>query len=159
MFEMVEDFRARLQALGKRQIVAGPQPEEAIAEIERLLNASLPPTYREFLKTYGAGFGVTGIWRGNPSSVNPGSLWGDTQRIRQQYKLSEQLIPVYFLPLGGACCLDLFRRDERGESPVVQVSVRPGSEVVQVEPHSATFGDFLIWHLEHLLAAYEGVCN
>jgi hypothetical protein len=118
----VEELIARLQHDGRPVWLAGPQPEDAIVELETVLGMPLPPTYRSFVARFG-GFSllnsiVSGIIGGNPLASGIGRLYWDTQRFRRDYRMPDHLFVIQ--PNEDApYCLDAQKRRPDGEMPVV----------------------------------------
>ena len=52
--DLIERVRRRLADIERRCVVAGPAAEDAVAAAEERLGTSFPPSYREFLRRYGA---------------------------------------------------------------------------------------------------------
>lgn len=103
---------------------AGPQSEARVATLERSVGAALPPSYRAFLRRYGAGgiralTGISGIYD-EPLSMELGTAHGDTARARTDHAMPNHLIVIergdeHFPPM----CLDTARPGPDGEYPVV----------------------------------------
>ena len=125
MSTRIEQLIAELEALGEVFEWAGPQSEASIAELERALGVTLPPSYRAFLRRYGAGGlraheGISGIYDNAPLTPNLGTTYGDTIRDRTDRGLPSHLIVIergdeHFPPM----CLDTSRPGPDGEYPVV----------------------------------------
>jgi len=92
--------------------------EENIQKLEEGLNTTLPKSYKEFLKTYGAGGvvdeDISGIVENNPLSLEGGSCYGDTLRVREDFNLPNHLIAIYYHDDEVCWCLDTkaFKEDE-----------------------------------------------
>ncbi|MBP6846806.1 MAG: SMI1/KNR4 family protein, partial [Kofleriaceae bacterium] len=52
--DLIERVRRRLADIERRCVIAGPAAEDAVAAAEERLGTSFPPSYREFLRRYGA---------------------------------------------------------------------------------------------------------
>jgi hypothetical protein len=102
----------------------GPQSERAISATEALLAATLPPSYRHFVRTLGAGsFGAEEILGvASESSVGQGYL--DVARVnlanRNRFGFPRNLLIVSELGNGDMFCLDLASRCGDSECPVVR---------------------------------------
>jgi hypothetical protein len=148
-----EKLIASLQAQGRQVWLAGPQTEETIAELERVLAVRLPPSYRAFLTQFGAvtvqGASVSGILGGQPLGQGPGGLYADTLRLRAENGLPDHLLviqPDDRFPY----CLDISRSSLEGEYPVVCYQF----EAQRVEHLADTFAEWLVEWL--LRPAVEG---
>lgn len=116
--------------------LAGPISEDHIAAAEEELGVVFPPSYRTFLRHFGAGnvhfMEIYGI---------PGDrLWGDVVMMTQ---LASPALPNHYVKLsedfgGCAYCLDTSRPTENGECPVVTVAEGMKDRVV-----ANSFLDFL----------------
>src|SRR5262245_37088723 len=96
--EDVDALIARLREDGQRVWIAGPQPEQAIVELEQALGVSLPPSYREFVARFG-GFSfpnspVSGIIGEQPLATGTGRLFWDTQRFRREFDMPNHLLVI-----------------------------------------------------------------
>jgi antitoxin YobK len=122
----------------------GPASQSSIDKIEELLGLKLPVSLRNFLSEYGGG-GVVGqeiggIGADNPLLTHKGTLLGDSQRCRKDYRLPEHLVVVYFTDDGVCWCVDTSKQDKNGESPVVSYSIFTHKVDAEIAP---TFADFL----------------
>lgn len=89
----------------------GPTNEALIDKAENYLSVNFPPTYRAFLKEFGAGglgsFEIYGVVTDDfVNSGIPDVVW-ITAKGRKEWKLPEHLIPIYDLGDGELFCLDL----------------------------------------------------
>lgn len=125
MTQRIEQLIAEIESLGEVFTWHGPQSEASVAELERILDVKLPPSYRAFLLRYGGGgiqayTGISGIWANEPMRTDGGTAYGDTLRMREERGLPLHLIVIergdeHFPPM----CLDTSRREPDGEYPVV----------------------------------------
>jgi hypothetical protein len=85
----VDDLIVQVRDRGHDLWLAGPQPAEAIASLERALAVALPPSYRDFLARFGGAAiydsTVSGIIDGQPLQKATGWLYGDTLRFREEW--------------------------------------------------------------------------
>lgn len=145
----------RIEARGEEIDFAGPASEENIQQLEKALNLSVSPTYREFLGRFGAALfvdrEVNGIYDGDPYLELSGSAYSVTQRYRREYDLPENLLVVQAFgetPL----CLDTNAEVDNGEFPVVCYEVESGSAAKIAE----SFRDFFVyWYLELIVDDLE----
>lgn len=145
----------RIEARGEEIDFAGPASEEVIQELEKALQVSVSPTYRDFLTRFGAALFVdreiTGIYDGDPYLDQSGSVYSVTQHYRKEHELPDNLVVVQAFgetPL----CLDTTVKCENGEFPVVCYEVESGSATKIAE----SFRDFFVyWYLELIVDDLE----
>lgn len=122
--DLIERVRRRLSDIERRCVVAGPVAEDAVAAAEAELGAPFPPSYRDFVRRYGAlGIPTDLAVVHDFCGVAPdpaADVVRTTLDARTEYQLSEQLIVVG----KGAnaaewFCLDTGRCDDGGECPVL----------------------------------------
>ena len=124
--ELVEHVRRRLAQNESTCEIVGPAPEAAIAAAEEALGCTFPPSYRQFLKTFG-GIHIPphlGIVHDFVGVKPPGSQDEDvvrrTLRAREERKLADHLVVV---GMGAQYqewfCLDVSRQSSTGECPIV----------------------------------------
>jgi hypothetical protein len=134
--ELVERVR---RSLGRREHdnpcrITGPAPDSAIAAAEEALGVTFPPSYREFLKTFGGialpthlgivhdFVGVTSI---DANVEKPDDVVGRTLRAREERRLAGHLVVVGM----GAdfqewFCLDASKPRANGEYPILLFDAR-----------------------------------
>lgn len=102
---------------------SGPKPHSLIAKAEEALGVSLPPTYRAFLSRYGCGdieglefYGVVDDDFEN-SSV-PDAIWLTLDE--RKTGTPDALVIVAATGDGGFYAIDLDKKSDDGESPVVE---------------------------------------
>ena len=127
--------------------LAGPASEEMIKAAEDELGVDFPPSYRDFLGSYGAalctGFEIGGLFLCRDDNEPP--LWTDVvTTTRQKRRISHGLIPNEYIPIsddGGdyTFYLDTTHRRVDGECPVIVLG--PGVDDVVV---AEDFFDFVI---------------
>jgi hypothetical protein len=139
---------ARLIAACKRKDlevwIAGGASEEQVSVLEGALGVSLPPSYFDFLTSYGAlGVGdsfVSGIINNDALDRTGGSVLGDTLEFREFDNF-----PPGFVVVGkhedGAYCLDANRQTANREYPVVNFEFASIQHGLPVAP---SFGVWLI---------------
>jgi SMI1-KNR4 cell-wall len=128
--ELVERVRRRLKEHENRCEIAGPAPEAAISAAEAALGCTFPPSYREFLRTFGGiaippHLGIVhdfvGVGRGPADS----DVVHRTLRARAERRLGDHLVVV---GLGAQhqewFCLDVSKPSSAGEYPVVMFDAR-----------------------------------
>jgi hypothetical protein len=120
----------------------GPQPESTLREAERLLSRTLPPGYRHFLATVGAG-GVAGLeiygvlGSDFETAGVPDAVWLNL-KLRAECQLRPSVLIIASTGFGPYYALD-FSADER-EPPVVVVD----SSGKVLDADSRDFGSFLM---------------
>jgi hypothetical protein len=115
---------------------SGPVSEEEVAAAERELGVMFPPSYRAFLRQYGAGMVKSYELFGLPRH----RLWGDVVMMNQ---LTPTLLPSCFLKIvgdNGHCSyyLDTSQIDSQGECPVMSFQGGADGRIV-----AENFLDFL----------------
>jgi len=127
----------------------GPQNEAKINVLASALGAELPPSFREFLRTYGGGGivgeWISGIYRGQPLLKNEGSVLGDTLRWRERSHLPTELVVVYTQDDEICWCLDTTSKSKNGENPVVSFDFSTPHRTVKI---ADSFQDFFKDYLE-----------
>jgi hypothetical protein len=128
--ELVERVRQRLDHQENPVRIAGPAAESDIDAAEQALDCQFPPSYRQFLRTWGGialptHLGIVHDFIG----VKPGDSDADvvqrTLRARAERKLPEHLVVV---GMGAQSqewfCLDASRPLPNGEYPVLLFDAR-----------------------------------
>ncbi len=122
MSTQVDNLIAQVKARGHTIWISGPATPDAVRKIEEVIGNRLPPSYVLFLLAYGAmsiyDQTISGVTDGDIIDDGGGTVLGDTKTFQQRAGL-----PAGFIPVGlhedGAYCLDLNRRRQDGECPVV----------------------------------------
>jgi SMI1-KNR4 cell-wall len=135
----------QIRANGDEVWVAGPQPEAAIDELETVLRIAMPPSYREFLETYGGmkifDTCISGIIDGKALGLETGWLYGDTLRCRADNNLPHHLLVIQ-ADEDAPYCLVTNRPKSGGEFPLVSYDLETGD----VERLADSFGTwFMKW--------------
>jgi len=137
---------------------AGPQPESRVANAERALGSTFPPTYREFLLQFGCGsiageefYGVNTDDFEN-SSV-PDAVWA-TLKNRKEGSIREEFIIVASTGDGAYHVIDTSRQHSDGESPVLEWW--PGYSVSEGNGRlvAADFGEFLLQKIQPAIESF-----
>ncbi len=132
--ELVERVRRRLGEHESPCRITGPAADSAISAAEEALGVEFPPSYRQFLKTFGGIALPThlGIVHDFVGISDNGSIAGDavdvvgrTMRAREEHKLAGHLVIV---GMGAEFqewfCLDLSKPRANGEYPIVLFDAR-----------------------------------
>ena len=125
--ELVERVRQRLDHQDNPVRIAGPVSENAIAAAEDALGCTFPPSYRQFLRTWGGIALPThlGIVHDFIGVSGDGDVVARTVRAREERKLPEHLVVV---GMGAQSqewfCLDASRPLPNGEYPVLLFDAR-----------------------------------
>lgn len=128
--DLVERVRQRLDHQDKPVRIAGPVSESAITAAEDALGCTFPPSYRQFLRTWGGialptHFGIVHDFIGVASGDSDGDVVARTVRAREERKLPEHLVVV---GMGAQYqewfCLDASRPLPNGEYPVLMFDAR-----------------------------------
>jgi SMI1-KNR4 cell-wall len=128
--ELVERVRQRLDHQENPVRIAGPVPESAITAAEKALDCEFPPSYRQFLRTWGGialptHLGIVHDFIGVKSEDSDGDVVHRTLRAREERKLPEHLVVV---GMGAQhqewFCLDSSRPLPNGEYPVIMFDAR-----------------------------------
>lgn len=149
----VEELIEKMRELGNEPEFFGPQSRESISTLETALGVTLPPSYVEFLETYGGGgvgdSSISGIFGGQPLMTNNGCTYGDTVRWRDEYGLPDHLVVIMDQDGEEAVCLDTQRTDG-GEAAVVRVDLFGGGTPKARTPRkeAASFAEFFENYLE-----------
>lgn len=122
----MEDLKKAFEIINKnaeKGSFSGPKTEELILMAERVLGLKFPPTYKEFLKRYGAGsiFGVEiyGITRAEFTNASiPNGIWL-TLREREDIQLPKKMIIIYEYGDGVYFAIDTSIVSAEQENPVV----------------------------------------
>ena len=127
--ELVERVRKRLSLSDGQCQIFGPAAETAINAAEEALGITFPPSYREFLRTFGGiaipeHLGVVHDFVGVEGREHD-DVVHRTLRAREERKLADHLVVV---GIGAQqrewFCLDLSRETDEGEYPVVMYDAR-----------------------------------
>lgn len=132
--ELVERVARRLSESERPCEISGPVPEAAIAAAEEALGVTFPPSYREFLRTFGGiaipvHLGVVhqfvGVAPGPDGAAPQDDVVHRTLAARAERKLAEHLVVV---GMGAEYqewfCLDVSRPRSNGECPVLLFDAR-----------------------------------
>jgi hypothetical protein len=147
--ELLKTIEALLKEYAAEVDTVGPQEESLIASAEAFLGVTFPPSYREFVRRWGAlGFGpeeVYGVTSDHfeRSSV-PNGIWF-TAQSRSDSGLPLGLLVVVNDNGERFYCIDTSQKDARGESPIVIWDVSARSIVGTKSP---SFGDFLLERIQ-----------
>lgn len=123
----VRNLIDKLDASGTHVFWYGGASDELIEDLETAVATSLPPSFADFLRECGGGgeenSEISGIAPEGATVDERGTVWGDTSRCRSEFGLPRHLLAIYFNQDEICWCLDLSRRAESGEVPVVSYSV------------------------------------
>ncbi len=128
--ELVERVRQRLDHQENPVRIAGPVAESEISAAEQALDCQFPPSYRQFLRTWGGialptHLGIVHDFIGVSSGDSDGDVVARTVRAREERKLPEHLVVV---GMGAQSqewfCLDSSRPLPNGEYPVLMFDAR-----------------------------------
>jgi len=127
----------------------GPRAEALIRRAEVFLGVQFPPSYRDFLKRWGAlGFGpeeICGVTGENFETGRvPNGIWFTVQE-RAKLALPAGLVVVVNADGDQYYCIDTAQKTPDGESPVVIWDV-PSRAVLGTK--SPNFGEFLLRRLQ-----------
>lgn len=125
----------------------GSKEETLICAAEEYLAIKFPPTYRTFLKEFGAGglgsFEIYGLVNDNfINSGIPDVVWL-TAKWRKELRLPDHLIPVYGLGDGEYYCLDL-KASNGAEAKVVAFVPGFSSPTQALDVIASDFGELLL---------------
>ncbi len=94
----------------KKVFWQGGASENAIAQLEKLLEVRLPLSFQHFLRDYGGGgvIGqeISGIEDGKASIDNRGTVYGDTLMCRKEFGLPVHHAVIYFTDDDALLSLD-----------------------------------------------------
>ena len=127
--ELVEHIRTRLGQQDHPIKISGPTTEAAIEAAEHALECTFPPSYRNFLLTFGgialpAHLGIVHDFVG-AAEDSEDSVVGLTRKGRAEKKLPEHLVVVGLGAQSQECfCLDVNHPQANGEYPVVMFDAR-----------------------------------
>jgi len=126
----------------------GPRPEELVLAAEKAIGYTFPPTFRRFVLELGSGsFGATEIYGVTTDNfVNaavPNGVWL-TLEDRAQGWIPPSYYEIYDTGVGSRYCLDLAKRDDQGECPVLEYYPGLPPEVQPAEPVATSFGTLLL---------------
>jgi hypothetical protein len=141
--ELVKTLLERIRSSGEQVWTGSPQSEQRIQSVESQLGLRFPPSYRDFVATFGGlSIGdsvVSGIADDDPLADSYGNAFADTNRFRSEYRLPESLLVVQ--PDEDApYCIDAQRPDEHGEGDVICYENHSGN----VTKISDSFGTWLV---------------
>jgi antitoxin YobK len=138
----IEQLIRQLEASGRDIFWQGQASDGSIKELESLVGSKLPASFTTFLARYGGGGVVgeeiSGIEDDNPQLEYRGTVYGDTQRCREDHGLPSDLIVVYLGDDDIVWCLDASNFNGE-ECPVVSFNVNTTAK----STITTSFGDFL----------------
>ena len=127
---LVERVTRRLDAANNACVIAGPASEGAIEAAEQALGCAFPPSYRQFLKRFGAitiptHLGLVHSFVGLDPEEGYKGVVERTLGARVEKRLANHLVVIGM----GAdfqewFCLDLDDTDDAGEHPIVLFDAR-----------------------------------
>jgi hypothetical protein len=126
--ELIERARRRLQDNDLPFSVAGGVPEEAVAAAEHALECRFPPSYRSFLRRFGAvtlppHLSTIHQFVGLPAGSN--GVVERTTTARVENRLGDRFVIIGIgVEHGEWFCLDVDRPDAAGECPVMLFDAR-----------------------------------
>jgi len=140
-FELIEEYGGDFDGL---------KAESLIEKAEEALSIKFPPTFRQFLSTYGCGdiegLEFYGLTNDNfISSSVPNAIW--LNLTLRKSGLPNNLILVYSTGDGNYIALNTSVVDENCENPVVLVT--PNGDIL--ENVSSDYGDFLFTELQTVI--------
>lgn len=147
------EFRAAVALMDQSpslQHFVGRRDEALVRKAEEALGLRFPPSYREFVLTFGAGsFGGTEIYgvirEEFQNSMVPNGVWL-TLKYRETYGMPKPFILICDDDLGSYFAIDTRQVDDQGESPVVILPARidetAGEQELEVD--TPDFGSFLL---------------
>ena len=145
----IEEIVKPLSESGGDLFWQGQANEASVRRVEELLGVKLPTSLISFLLKFGGGGVVgeeiSGIEANNPNLMHKGTILGDSERCRKEFRLPPTLAVVYYTDDGVCWCVDCSKRDESGESPVVSYSIFKHKIDAEIAP---AFSDFLKQYVE-----------
>jgi hypothetical protein len=146
--ELFDSVEALLKKYAAEVSVAGPKGDALISRAEAFLGIRFPPSYREFLRRWGAlGFGPEEIYGVTSEDFAtgrvPNGIWFTAQE-RRRLGLPSGFVVVVSADGDQYYCIDTARTGADGESPVWSWDV---SSRTVLGIKSPTFGDFLLSRL------------
>lgn len=104
----------------------GSRPDSLIEKGELRLGLKFPPSYREFLKKYGAGYFAGESYYGLigenfEDSGHPDGIWLNISS--RSYGVPNHLVIVNGLGEGTEFAIDTSKPDQKGECPIVAVPI------------------------------------
>lgn len=155
MQDLTDAFALIEAADSKLKHFVGPRTPGLIAAAEAAIGSRFPPTYREFVRRYGAGsiaafeiYGVIGPDFNRDDGCVPDGIWVTLKSRRAGY-LPNDLLVVGDAGFGPYFCIEL---RSGGEGNVVLFQAGVGFEEEVREFLANDFGEFL---LSELCAALE----
>jgi len=129
----------------------GPKPDDLIAKAEAALGVTFPPTYRRFLSEYGCGdiggeefYGlINDQFEG--SSI-PNAVWLVLNE-RSGASLPDRYVLVCAEGDGTYCAIDISRKTEQEENPIVHLGVDWSHLSVEAD----SFGAFLLARVQQAI--------
>jgi len=152
----MEDFERAAALLAKHPgygDYVGPCPLELVTLAEQALGLTFPPTYRQFVRRYGAGsfgeeiYGVTSAEFVNDSI--PNAIWL-TLKNRRQFGLPAHYIEIGSSGEGSGYFINTSQTDRKGECPIVTSSNIPEVDT-PTEIIADDFGQFFLESVTNLL--------
>jgi hypothetical protein len=138
-FELIERYKE------PDDYIAGPKTDEQIILMEDILNVSLPPSYKEFIKKYGSG-GVKSIDFLGITKTVEGSESVTSTLDNRKYGLPLEYVIVTNDGDGSYCAIDCSTKNTEGESPVIR-----WASFFKPEKIAEDFGEFMLADLENIL--------
>jgi cell wall assembly regulator SMI1 len=115
----LQDIEHELAAFTESEFSGGAS-EADVQEAENALGVHFPFQYRQFLLHFGSGFASSEefVGLGGPSHLNV--VWLTNKLRGREGGFPSWLIPIHTDGYGNYDCLDITRRDQNGECPVIQ---------------------------------------
>ena len=132
----------------------GPRPALLVRTAEKALGKKLPPTYRRFVRTLGAGsFGASETYglvdADFEKSSAPDAVWA-TLRAREENELPDDLLVLGYED-DEITCLKLRRGDEEG--PVLAIDAGEDPALLGTHEVAPDFGTYFLKRVEEEVGA------
>lgn len=138
-FELIEKYRK------PNDYISGSKSDEQIKHMEKILNVTLPPSYKEFIKRYGSGGIGSKDFFGIDKNVEE-SESVTTTLDKRNYELPLKYVIITNDEDGSYCAIDCSKKNKYGESPVIR-----WASFFKEEKIADDFGEFILSDLENML--------
>jgi len=136
---------SEMEKSGEEPAYAGEAREEIIEAFEKKLNLKFPPSYKAFLKRFGAlsfaGDTYYGITKDGLDSKSVPCVAFATQKARFQNDADDNMVVIKASGYGPIYSIDTSIVDSNGESPIIEteLSFKRDKEKITVSPSFEEF--------------------
>jgi len=151
MLTRIDDLIKNSAVAGEEITILNPASDEKIHAAESMLGVVFSPSYKEYLKKYGAmevgTCSFAGLTESEAGSI--GDVVAFTKYARKSFGLPARYIALNFEDGDAFLCIDTERKDINDESSIVLINPTDGKQMGGVV--ATSFSDYLVEFLNGYL--------